>query len=76
MLRAVGDDMGTGMAAAAYVRVAAVTASTAGGLVEVEAHCLGSAQFSLSILSFIESCAAMKDRKISASRSINYILLA
>ena len=45
LLEAVSDDMGAGMAAPAYVRVAAVTALAAGWLVEVEAHCLGSPQF-------------------------------
>ena len=49
LLGAVSDDVGAGMAAAAYVRVAAVTAPAAGWLVEVEAHCLGSTQFSVGV---------------------------
>ena len=49
LLGAVSDDMGPGMTAVAYVWVAAVTAPAAGWLVEVEAHCLGSTQFSVGV---------------------------
>ena len=41
--------MGTGIAAAAHVGVAAVSAPAAGGLVEVEAHSLGEARFSVKV---------------------------
>ena len=49
LLGAVGDDEGAEMAAAAYLRVAAVTAPAARWLVEVEAHCLGSMRFSVGV---------------------------
>ena len=49
LLGAVSDDVGAGMAAAVYVRVAAVPAPAAGWLVEVKAHCLGSTQFSVGV---------------------------
>ena len=41
--------VGTGIAAAAHVGVAAVSAPAAGGLVEVEAHSLGEARFSVKV---------------------------
>ena len=41
--------MGTGIAAAAHVGVTAVSAPAAGGLVEVEAHSLGEARFSVKV---------------------------
>jgi len=53
LLRAVLDGMAVGVAAAAHLRVAAVLAPAAGGLVEVKAHCLWTTLFSRSILSSI-----------------------
>ena len=41
--------MGTGIAAAAHMGVAAVSAPAARGPVEVEAHCLGAARFSVKV---------------------------
>ena len=41
--------MATGIAAAAHVRVVAVAAATAGGLVKVKADGLGSARFSVGV---------------------------
>ena len=49
LLGPVSDNMGAGMTAVAYVQVAAVTVPAAGWLVEVEAHCLGSTQFSVGV---------------------------
>lgn len=44
---AVWGDVVTGVAAATHVRVAAVAAPATGGLVEVEAHGLGTTRFSV-----------------------------
>ena len=41
--------MAVGVAAAAHVRVAAVSAPAPGGLVEVKAHCLGTTLFSVGV---------------------------
>ena len=41
--------VGTGIAAAAHVGVAAVSAPAARGLIEVEARCLGVARFSVKV---------------------------
>jgi len=49
LLRAVLDGMAVGVAAAAHVRVAAVSAPASGGLVEVKAHCLGTTLFSVGV---------------------------
>jgi len=49
LLRAVWNGMVVGVAAAAHVRVAAVSAPASGGLIEVEAHCLGMTLFSVGV---------------------------
>jgi len=49
LLGAVGDDVGTEMAAPAYMQVVAVISQAAGELVVVEAHYLALTQFSVGV---------------------------
>jgi len=49
LLRAVLDSMAAGVAAAAHMRVAAVSGPAPGGLFEVRAHCLGATLFSVGV---------------------------